>query len=135
MTDERIERVAGAIHKAHVEATHPWWHADAYKCRLSKEIAKAAIEAMDQWQPIETAPKEGTVIKVQTAGGLIFRASWQGGLVNESENECFGWLAEDEAGQPDCWSDGVCWAENADGKKSDQPTHWEPLHEPPAEGT
>ena len=80
-------------------------------------------------QPIETAPRDGTVIKVQTAGHLVFRASWQGGLVDESERECGGWLAEDEDDQPNCWTGGVCWAENADGRQSDQPTHWEPVGE------
>ena len=81
---------------------------------------------MTDWQPIDTAPRDGTVIRVRTKGERVLLASWQSGLVDELENECGGWFAEDEATQPSCWTDGVCWEQNADDEKSDQPIKWEP---------
>ena len=61
------------------------------------------------WQAIDTAPRDGTVIRVATKGGNELRASFQGGVLNEHGNDAFGWFAEDEDTQPPCWTDGICW--------------------------
>jgi len=75
-----------------------------------------------KWEPIETAPKDGTIIEVETAGGAKVLASWHGGLVGEDGLDAAGWHATD--GHPDCWDDGVCWASNANGEPSDKPIKW-----------
>ena len=76
------------------------------------------------WRLIKSAPGDGTVITIRTKRGRILRASWQGGLVDDQDNSCGGWFAEDVDTQPPCWSDGICWSENADGNESDQPVKW-----------
>lgn len=65
-----------------------------------------------EWQPIETAPKDGSAILIGGIGG-VDRARW-------------GWEAP--------WIDGW-WT---DGHRSDAegpdftPTHWQPLPAPPS---
>ena len=81
---------------------------------------------MTAWQDISSAPRDGKTIRVQTAGGLEFIAFWLGGLLDEQGQECGWWCVEDEDEQPESWTDGICWAKNADGKKSDQPIKWKP---------
>lgn len=64
---------------------------------------------MSDWQPIETAPKDGTMILAYEHDGLpIYRdTKWQDG----------GWL----------------WAEIIDGYDAGwSPSHWMPLPAPPA---
>ena len=86
---------------------------------------------MSAWQPIETAPKDGTVVRLKTKGNRILRASFQWGLVNSLDDECGGWFAEDEDEQSPSWTDGICWASNEDEVPSDQPISWMPLPDPP----
>lgn len=68
-----------------------------------------------KWQPIETAPKDGSQI-------LTWRANWPGLMA--AKDKC--WF------QISFWSDQhwgfVCWPKNT------QPTHWMQLPEPPKEG-
>lgn len=79
----------------------------------------------NDWQPIETASKYHT-ITLRTAGGFEFEGFWTDSLIDSDDNNCGGWAAED--GYPPCWTDGVCWEVNADGKPSDPPTHWRSPH-------
>ena len=78
------------------------------------------------WQPIETAPKDGTVVRLKTKDGRMLRASFQWGLENGLGDECGAWFAEDEYEQPPSWTDGICWASNEDEVPSDPPTNWMP---------
>jgi hypothetical protein len=80
------------------------------------------------WEPIETAPKDGTPIQAKIPGNgsdnVIF---WMCGLLDADENDCGGWaFAHEEQEPPDCWTDGVCWEVNGDGVPSVKPTHWKP---------
>jgi len=67
-----------------------------------------------EWQPIETAPKDGT--EIWAYNGEQVRMHW---ITWEHEGESGGmWQYADEILSdvaPDCW----------------QPTHWMPLPEPP----
>lgn len=80
-----------------------------------------------EWQPIETAPKDGTVIQARVPGNgsdnMIF---WLAGLTDSDGNDCGGWSFAEDQEPPDCWTDGVCWDVNEDGAPSVQPTHWLP---------
>lgn len=83
---------------------------------------------MMEWQPIETAPKDMTRIRLKTPSRSNgFEASWQPGFVDEAGEDCACWVAFDEGEEPPCWTDGVCWASNEDDEPSELPTHWMPL--------
>lgn len=80
---------------------------------------------MSEWQPIETAPKDGTVV-------LLFGlwAGEVGGIAQEPQIDIGRW----SGGRSDYGSDGWwglitgdaygCWM---------RPTHWMPLPQPPKE--
>ena len=65
--------------------------------------------ASDKWQPIETAPKDGTKVLIFVMGKNVMQASYS--RCNEY------------------WID--CWCSNMSGVYS--PTHWQPLPKPPKE--
>jgi hypothetical protein len=85
----------------------------AFAALAELEAEQAATEAMRRdagWQPIETAPKDGTGILVN-AGGFCYAVEWQ---------EEFGWWSVDD---------------NKLGPfplRGAGPTHWMPLPAPPA---
>lgn len=61
------------------------------------------------WQPISTAPKDGTWIQAKIPGnGSDNVIAWIGGLLDSDENECSGWTFMTEQEPPDCWTDGIC---------------------------
>ena len=70
---------------------------------------------MAEWQPIETAPKDGTLVLVVGRNGLAVQASWE-------------WDGDD----PTDWDDGSWdyWV-NIPGYGMHVFTHWMPLPEPP----
>lgn len=77
---------------------------------------------------IETAPKDGTYIQARIPGhGGDNIIAWTNGLLNSDGNPCGGWQFMYDQEPPDCWTDGICWEVNEDGKQSVQPTHWKPL--------
>jgi hypothetical protein len=87
---------------------------------------------MSEWQPIETAPRDGTVIQAKIPShGSDNIIAWLDGLINENGEDCGGWSFAEDQEPPDDWTDGICWASNEDGKPSTSPTHWKPLPEPP----
>lgn len=86
------------------------------------DAARAAIDAMQAWQPIESAPKDGTPIILgyaDTSGKLAAKsASWR--LVHPRwENEKRGWAWV-------CTMDSVLVDPRA--------THWMPLPTAPTQG-
>lgn len=86
---------------------------------------------MADWQPIETAPKDGTAIQARIPGhGDDNIICWQGGLLDSNGDYCGAWCFATEQEPPDCWTDGWCWEVNEDGVRSAHPTHWKPA--PPA---
>ena len=81
------------------------------------------------WQPIETAPKNGTVIKTRIPGhGSDNTIAWEGGLFDRDDDECGGWFYIGNSDPPECWTDGICWAQNENDQPSVRPTHWTPIH-------
>lgn len=81
---------------------------------------------MTSFKDISTAPRDRTVIRVRTVGGLELDVSWFNGLVNDNGEECGAWLSENVGDQPECWTDGICWEINEDGDPSDRPVSWRP---------
>lgn len=83
---------------------------------------------MSEWKPIETAPKDGSWIQARIPGnGDDNVIAWTDDLVDDNNEPCGGWQFVTEQEPPDCWTDGICWAENEDGEASVKPTHWRPL--------
>lgn len=83
---------------------------------------------MNDWQPIETAPRDGTSIQARIPGnGSANVIAWCAGYLDSNGDECFCWCFTSDQEPPDDWTDGVCWAVNEGGVPSTQPTHWKPL--------
>lgn len=81
-----------------------------------------------EWQPIETAPKDGSEIQAQIPGnGSDNVIAWGDDLYDSDGKPCGGWTFTREQEPPDCWTDGYCWEVNEDGRQSVQPTRWKHL--------
>lgn len=96
---------------------------------LRKEFAE--LKKQNEWQPIETAPKDGTIILVfyknELGKGRITRASWFG--LDEIES----WEDPDQS-EPDWYERSEVYEELEDGMISPvlgEPTHWMPLPKAP----
>lgn len=117
---------------------------NAYEVVLSISEAKQVLEALKmktrplpvfdhtapwipianalEWLPIETAPKDVTPIQASIPGhGADNIIAW----MNSGDGSAWCFIEDQEP--PECWTAGVCWAENENGKQSVQPTHWKPL--------
>ena len=92
------------------------------KSLASNQVAEAAINAAlaAMWQPIETAPRDGTEFQARIPG------HGQDNVIAWDDNfECWAFTRDQEP--PDCWTDGYCWESNEDLQSSVKPTHWMPL--------
>jgi hypothetical protein len=84
--------------------------------------------AVSEWQPIETAPKDGTEILVYRHDCGILLARWiaAGQFLTEPE---LASMTDDEVETPDWFvADFVSGCRLDD---NEAPTHWMPLPEPP----
>lgn len=79
----------------------------------------AAVLAASQWQPIETAPKDGLKVLVYDESYGLPQKAWFGKDRNDETYE--GWLF----GDGDDYSCGMYFTPI-------NPTHWMPLPKPPA---
>lgn len=90
---------------------------------------------MSEWRSMETAPKDGTCIQAEIPGhGCDNVIAWMDGLLDEHWDDCGAWYFAEDREPPDCWTDGICWALNEDGKPSVKPVRWQPLPPPPETG-
>ena len=82
---------------------------------------------MADWQPQRTALR-AIEVTVRTQGGKTFRASWDWVDNADPHNpgDVVEWAAVNEKDAPDCWSDGICWASNAECLPSDPVVEWRP---------
>lgn len=85
---------------------------------------------MTEWQPMDAAPRDGSMIWLRLTSGAEIPAVWMTGFETQT-GECGAWCAWSENQIPPSWTDAVCWAENERGEPSDQPIGWMP---PPPEG-
>jgi hypothetical protein len=114
ITDEMVEAAARALHNDHWtedeggETTACWESCvPSYRAqwmRQARAALSAALPLMDGWQPILTAPTDGTEIVLVDGSGARAVGSW----------EQYGWADE----------------EKFDWFPLRNPTHWMPL--PPA---
>lgn len=77
------------------------------------------------WQPIETAPKDGTNI-ILSNGQSVAQGWWmdEPGYIREHRDEDGRYLGQDESDGYQGWMD-------CDGGMLPDPTHWQPLPPPP----
>jgi len=93
-------------------------------------IARALMVERDRWQPIETAPKNGTHILVFCEGAGQSVAWWEakfdaeGGDFNEHDEYVSQYRA--------AWTDGTVVSFSYEELAELHPTHWQPLPAPPA---
>jgi hypothetical protein len=119
MSDESmVELVARAIAAEFDGADGETW--DAHEGQF-KAAARAAIAAMPGWQPISSAPRDGTKVDL-----------W---LRIDASPMSMGW--SDEFRVPEAWFEGGRWFHYREsGAKSELETryitHWRPLPDPPA---
>ena len=72
------------------------------------------------WQPIETAPKDGTSILISEEGHpYVMQASWEPWDYAHDQSDCY-------------WRCGRQGAKGYDDSGSMDPTHWMPLPQPPS---
>jgi len=80
------------------------------------------------WQPIDTAPRDGTPIQADIPGnGKDNIIAWMDGFMDAAEQDCCAWVFVGDQEPPDCWTDGVCWASNENEEKSVEPIAWKPI--------
>jgi hypothetical protein len=116
MTDEMIEQVARAI----TEVLRAKGASSRMMENAGKDAARAAIAAMREWQPIETAPTDGTRFLAYRQCddpediGVVstLRRHDPGGALRNPKHNYETWVTDF-------------------GSPSTQPTHWMPLPEPP----
>ena len=90
-----------------------------------EDVTLSRAGAALQWQPIETAPFD-EVVRVK-AGEMTFLAALRpDASIDQDDETCAQWQAENEGEHPPCWSGGACWGSNEDGIPSLQPTAWQP---------
>lgn len=83
--------------------------------RFAALVAEAAKQAMqqDEWQPIETAPKDGSYIRV-------YPPTW------DEVESCAWWNADEYAKKPlPFWSRTDCIGTS--NSRQNPPTHWMPI--------
>lgn len=116
--DEMVERVARAIHfRGGDQGDDAWNHCQYWLRDVAREQARAAmaqIEVASPWQPIETAPRDGTPI-------LVF----YGERIGMDRYYVRYWDRGDWATDKEGWVDH--WRQI----RPEQPTHWMPLPMPP----
>lgn len=145
MTDQ-VERVAKAIYE--VEAADDMYPESALAWEDFPSLhgpflrkARAAIAALhptpqEGWQPIETAPKDGTEVLLYTPSGVCI-GEWEP-LEQDSPDQPGhnpGWYGTGHTSDPVMWGRSAEFGFVGPGylyEEQNQPTHWMPLPNAPA---
>jgi hypothetical protein len=114
-----------SVMRRHAEHGYIESYTDHMWCAWQAAIA-AYLEA--SWQPIETAPKDGTVVYL-CRGKRVTAGNWESVISTSAEYHSNGtYLGQYEDG--DSWEGWISW----DGgfTEEEPPTHWMPIPKPPA---
>ena len=93
--------------------TDHFYGCECQKCGLTAKSAEAWNTRADDWQPIETAPKDEWI--------LIATPQHDAGMTTSMWDSEVEWWMIDDGKNPELWLRG------------DAPTHWKPLPQPPKE--
>jgi hypothetical protein len=116
VSDAMVEAAAAALMTYQAERQRAVEQSELARPFTWTDAARAALTAalsQDGWQPIETAPRDGTPI-------LGYRA----GIPVKTRIAVIAWLPEE-------WRLGDSWSGSALGLTMQFPTHWRPLPAPP----
>lgn len=116
---EQLERELAAMTKRADEMERLKEHNAQLFYRIERELAD--LKAQHAWRPIETAPKDGASVWILCGKDRVCSAQWK--VVPFVGT---GWFC--------CVPCCSGWAFGSDTfihGKDDQPTHWQPLPEPP----
>lgn len=115
-----VERVTRAIERAGFEWKSANGGDDASFADIPEEVfARAAIAAMPGWQPIASAPKDGTEIILGDHGGS-YAGYWSTAECRRIPSSSEGnWFDECDRGNEVC-------------ARPSRPIHWMPMPDPPA---
>lgn len=122
MKDEEYEKCESGCHE-------PAMHHDSEGVPLCDECWKALLdESANGWQPIETAPKDGTEILGwrEDCGVLLIRWTSCSEFLTDSELDK---MDEGTAYREDWFCADFVQGARLEGEEA--PTHWLPLPEPP----
>ena len=118
----QIDRQAVEFLNKHNHSGARITHFDGRNNRPMGSARKREVSAINDWKPIETAPKDGTKVDLwvewpgqSPAAGRVPDAEW---------TDLYGWSYRSLTGEGDF---GI---EHQGG----QPTHWRPRPEPPTAG-
>jgi hypothetical protein len=122
--DDRVERVAMAIARVRYDYEAGFQFEPLEQERKEARAALAAAEP--RWQPIETAPRDGTTIDVwSSSNGRTPDVSWGDYWIPY-------WPGDDRSGKRH-----VGWRyrshDDHDYYSAGEPTHWQPLQPPPGD--
>ena len=111
---------------------HEWPTVDGIKTTVAQALRRSALSAQLQdvagWRPIETAPKDGTIIDLwHEEFGRQPDCYW--GKPHHSCGEYGKYCDSDWHGAPEGWIDSAC---NSISPFQDECTHWMPLPAAPA---
>ncbi|MBB1617145.1 hypothetical protein A9978_32320 [Pseudomonas sp. UMC65] len=95
--------------------------------RPAEQPAPVAVALPEQWHPIETAPKDETEI-ILRKGDRVTAGAWIEWSKHHAEHhsttgEYLGQVEYDSGANWGSWDGGFC--------EDDEPTHWQPLPNPP----
>ena len=82
------------------------------------------MTAATGWRAIDEAPFD-TPVEVLVGRRVIVAELRADHTVDADDNSVSQWVCV-EGKHPPCWSDGACWASNAELKPSLPPTAWRP---------
>lgn len=115
---------------------------DAHSLAIALRLARAQIRALqlqlaekpkNEWQPIETAPKDGTEIIVGWDSATVWitrSAYYDNGMAVDIEGNPFP-LWETQGFSSQAEAEGWWSPDNCVGTCKVEPTHWMPLPAPP----
>lgn len=142
ISDEEISKISSALKAERMQATLAAFLQCAARIESDAQTISSQAEEIERlkqpWQPIETAPKDRTEVRLYTPNGEVLGA-WE-----EHEDD-----APDQPGHDAGWygigynGDPVIWGRTKEAgfvgvnsyfyEAQNQPTHWQPITAPQGE--
>jgi hypothetical protein len=134
MADEFEPETTGYVQAVPDKCDRIVWRGRYYHLPLDATRAAPPPEPSEAWRPIETAPKDGTLIDIWTGNAefpqRVTDVSWR----KPSENEFWANGSDEPSAEDGTFSGDPGWFDCLGFKfwADHEPTHWMPLPQPPA---